>query len=80
MLLVRYEGLNFSRFLGFCVKHNVEIRDVEIKSHKEIFFKVSARDYKHTLLKVKNKWYNIIMKSKGAELCKKLTGLIEVWE
>lgn len=73
MLLVRYEGLNFSRFLGFCVKHNVEIRDVEIKSHKEIFFKVSARDYKHTLLKVKNKWYNIyIVKRFGINKLKHL--------
>ena len=59
LLLIKYEGLNFSRFLDFCIKHNVELKDIEVKEYDKIFFKVSSRDYKHTLLKVKNKWYNI---------------------
>ena len=58
-VLVKYEGLNFNRFLDFCLKHNIELSDIEVKGPKVIFFKVSAHTYKHTLLKAPNKWYNI---------------------
>ncbi len=62
--LVKYEGLNFERFLHFIVKNDIEIWDIKKRNYNEIYFKVSARNYKHKLLKHQEKWYNITIVKK----------------
>ncbi len=62
--LVKYEGLNFDRFLDYVIRQNVDIWDLKKVSAKEIYFKVSAFNYKHILSKHTQKWYNICIVQK----------------
>ncbi len=57
--LVKYDGLNFEKFTDFLIKNNVKIFDVKKQTQKEIYFKVSSRDYKTVILKQDNKWYEL---------------------
>lgn len=47
--LLKYNGVNFTSFLNFVVKHNIKIRDVRRENTKEIYFKMSGKEYKKYL-------------------------------
>ena len=44
--IIRYEGLNFTNFMNFLIKNNIEIYDVKMINIKNIEFKISRFNYK----------------------------------
>lgn len=71
--LVKYEGLNFNKFLDLCLKHNIQLTDIKVLSNKEIIFKVCSSQYKKVLLKNKNSWYKLTIEKKlGFEKIKEM--------
>lgn len=47
--LLKYNGVNFTSFLNFIIKHNIKISDVCRENTREIFFRVSEKEYKKYL-------------------------------
>lgn len=75
---LRYSGLNFSNFLNFLIKNNIEIFDVTKVDKKIAEFKIDNKNYKKLVKENKQYKVEIISYGGGKSILKSITNNIGV--